>query len=42
MFKVFYQYCDMWCSDIMYEKELKLFKLTKPDYVRIRKILNIR
>ena len=42
MFKVFYQYCGMWCADVMYKEELKLFRFTKPDYVRIRKIQKIR
>lgn len=42
MLKVFYQHLGMWCCEIMYPAELKLFKLTKPDYTRIRHVERIR
>ena len=38
MLKVVYEMCDLWVIDLMYPAELKLFRLTKPDYVRIRHI----
>lgn len=38
MLKIVYEMDGMWCIELMYPKEYKLFRLTKPDYVRIRHI----
>lgn len=35
MLKVIYETCGIWCIELMYPKEFQLFRLTKPDYVRI-------
>lgn len=38
MLKIVYEMDGMWCIELMYPKEYQLFRLTKPDYVRIRHI----
>lgn len=38
MLKVIYQVCGLWATELMYPAEFKLFRLTKPDYLRIRHI----
>ena len=42
MLKVFCQHGGMCYCEMMYPAELKLFKLTKPDYVRIRHVERLR
>ena len=36
MLKVIYQMCGIYVVEFMYPAEYKLFRLTKPDYMRIR------
>lgn len=41
MLKVIYQIGSIWAIELMYPAELKLFRLCKPDYIRIRRIEKI-
>lgn len=39
--KVIYDLDGLWVVEIMYPAEFRLFRLTKPDYIRVRHIEKI-